>query len=365
MSQTGHSPADAFSLSDDGLTDVLEAESEPTAPPGSLRSAFRRLITSREFAIIVVALVLFVLFAAANPRFLSANNLSGIARRMPIIGMVAVGMTFLMIAGEIDLSVGTSFGFLMTIIAVGVDRWGFDPWIGLLVVTLLGCGIGLINGLLVTRIRLPAFIATLGMLAVLRGTANAISGGLDYGVQEQSDEFFFTFLGGTVGDTRIPHLFLIMLVIMLIGGIVLARTTFGSDVYATGGNAEAAQRNGIKTNRVKLACFILTGGLCGLAGAFMYGRLGSAPVSAGAGLELQVIAAIIIGGTGLFGGRGSMLGSLTGTFFLSMLPAGLIMIGVPDFWEGLAVGIVILGAAGLDQIVRRSAAFVVRRAHRA
>jgi ribose/xylose/arabinose/galactoside ABC-type transport system permease subunit len=359
MSDTG---ADAFDLSDEIVAESLAAEGK-TVRPGT-QDLFRRIVRSREFAVLLVALALFLLFAAANPRFLSANNLSGIMRRMPVIGIVAVGMTFLMIAGEIDLSVGTTFGFLMTIIAVGGARWGFDPWWGMVLVTILGCGIGLVNGILVTRVRLPAFIATLGMMAVLRGIANATSGGMEYGLQGTSN-FFFTLFGGTVGDTRIPYLFLIMLVVMAIGGFILAKTKFGSDVYATGGNREAAQQNGIKTDRVRLACFILTGGMCGLAGAFMYGRLGSAPVSASGGLELQVIAAIIIGGASLFGGRGSMFGSLTGTFFLAMLPAGLIMVGVPDFWEGVAIGIVILGAAGLDQIIRRSASFVMTRMRRA
>jgi len=364
VSETKSGSIDQFSASEDVLTELLEGEAE--ASPESQTgwpALWGRLIASRDVTILVVAVVLFLLFAAANPRFLSENNLLGIARRMPTIGIVAVGMTFLMIAGEIDLSAGTSFGFLMTIIAIMVDKWSVDPWIGMVAVVFIGLGIGAINGLLVTKVRLPAFIATLGMLATLRGVANALSGGLSYDMFDNSHEYF-QILGGGFPGTRIPVLFIIMILVMIVAGFLLAKTRFGSNVYSTGGDVEAARNNGINTNRVKLICFILMGGLCGFAGALNYGRVASAPVSAGAGLELQAIAAIIIGGVGLFGGRGTMFGSLVGTFFLSMLPAGLILIGVPDFWEGIALGLVILLAAGLDLIVRRTAARVLGRAEK-
>ncbi len=359
MTETPGGSIDHFSASEDVLTELMEAEAAAEIQTG-WRAMWGRLIASRDLAILVVAFVLFLFFALANPRFLSENNLVGIARRMPTIGLVAVGMTFLMIAGEIDLSAGTSFGFLMTIIAIMVDRWTVDPWVAMIVVIFLGLFVGAANGLLVTVIRLPAFIATLGMLATLRGVANALSGGLSYDVFE-SDSPFFKIMGGNFMETRIPNLFIIMMVVMLIGGLFLAKTKFGSDVYSTGGDVEAARRNGINTRFVKFMCFVLMGGLCGLAGALNYGRVMSAPVSAGAGLELQAIAAIIIGGTGLFGGRGTMFGSLVGTFFLSMLPAGLILIGVPDFWDGVALGLVILLAAGLDLLVQRTAARSLRQ----
>ncbi len=361
MSETTGGAIDPFSASEDVLGELLETEAESTAEiQTGWQAAWGRLIASRDVAILVVAVLLFVFFALANPRFLSENNLVGIARRMPTIGIVAVGMTFLMIAGEIDLSAGTSFGFLMTIIAIMVDRWAMDPWVSMVIVILLGLVIGSMNGVLVTVVRLPAFIATLGMLATLRGVANALSGGLSYDMFDNPSPFF-QIMGGSFLETRIPNLFIIMLVVMVIGGLILAKTRFGSNVYSTGGDVEAARNNGISTNRVKLICFIAMGGLCGLAGALNYGRVASAPVSAGAGLELQAIAAIIIGGTGLFGGRGTMFGSFVGTFFLSMLPAGLILIGVPDFWDGVALGLVILLAAGLDLIVRRTASRVLGR----
>jgi ribose/xylose/arabinose/galactoside ABC-type transport system permease subunit len=368
MTERAGGSIDPFNASEEYLSDVLETEPIVEAR-SSLQVFMQRLLTNRELAILLVTIAVFVLFWAINDRFVSQNNLVGIIRRMPTIGVVAVGMTFLLVAGEIDLSVGTSAGFCATIIAIAFDRWKIDPWIGLLIILGLGLLIGTINGLLVTRVKLPAFIATLGMLAVLRGTANALSGGLAYDAKKATEHSFFQLLGGNIilpGNVPnrpilIPNQFVIMLIVVIIGGLILAKTRFGSDVYSTGGDAEAARNNGVNTGRVKLICFMLTGALCGLTGALMYSRTATAPVSAGAGLELQVIAAIIIGGVGLFGGRGTIFGSLIGVTFLSMLPAGLIMIGVQDFWEGVVLGIVILGAAGLDLIVRRVAARVLGR----
>lgn len=370
MTEISGSSLDRFDAGEDYLTDALEVEAEPAAEiQTGWQALLSRVLASRELAILIVAIVVFVFFWAVNDRFVSQNNLSGIIRRMPTLGIVAVGMTFLMVAGEIDLSVGTNAGFCATLIAIMFDRWKIDPWVGLVIIIGLGVLIGTINGLLVTRIKLPAFIVTLGMLAVLRGIANALSGGLSYLVPTGLDHAFFTLFGGNIllpgSDPNrpfaMPNQFIIMLVVVVIGGIILAKTRFGTDIYSTGGDEEAARNNGVNTARIKQICFMLTGGLCGLTGALMYSRTGIAPVSAGAGLELQVIAAIIIGGVGLFGGRGTILGSAIGVFFLSMLPAGLIMIGVQDFWEGVVLGVVILSAAGLDLIVRRVAARVLGR----
>jgi ribose/xylose/arabinose/galactoside ABC-type transport system permease subunit len=151
-----------------------------------------------------------------------------------------------------------------------------------------------------------------------------------------------------------------MLFFMAIGGWVLAKTRFGSHVYATGGDEEAARNNGIATKRVKLTCFIVSGLMCGLCGAIMFGKLGNTPVSAGSGFELLVIAAIIIGGVGLFGGRGTMFGAFVGVIILGMLPPGLTLIGIKNFWDGVAFGVVILLAAGIDVFGRRGGALIGR-----
>jgi ribose/xylose/arabinose/galactoside ABC-type transport system permease subunit len=370
MTDGAEPPIDHFAASDDYLADVLEAEAERIDEVQTGLQAFMaRLLAGRELAILLVTVLVFILFWAANKRFVSQFNLVGILRAMPTMGVVAVGMTFLLVSGEIDLSVGTNAGLCATIIAIGFKIWNIDPWIGFVGIVLIGLLVGTINGLLVTRFKLPSFVVTLGMLAVLRGIANAMSGGLTYEVPPETNNSFYKVFGGDIllpGSNpnipfAIPNQFVIMLIVVVIGGIVLARTRFGSNVYATGGDAEAARDNGIHTGRVKLICFILTGGLCALTGALQYGRSQMAPFSVTTGLELQVIAACIIGGVGLFGGRGTIFGTLIGVLFLSLLPAGLIMVGVQDFWEGVVLGVVILGAAGLDLIVRRAASHLLGR----
>jgi ribose transport system permease protein len=228
-------------------------------------------------------------------------------------------------------------------------------------VIFLGAFVGLLNGVLVTKVGLPSFIVTLGMLAILRGVANSITGGLNYSIPHTTGPFF-AFFGGSIGDTRIPNTFIFMLIFMAVGGWVLAKTRFGAHVYATGGDQEAARDNGINTKRIKLICFIVGGTMCGLCGAIMFGKLGDTPVSAGSGFELKVIAAIIIGGVGLFGGRGTMFGSFVGVLILGMLSPGLIMIGIKDFWYGVAAGAVILVAAATDLYGRRGVGSVLNRA---
>jgi ribose transport system permease protein len=353
---------DGFSRADDVLTAAIEAETEPpVADRSGWRAYVGRLFVSRDLVIFLVAAVLFAFFALMNRKFVSVNNLTGILRTIPPIGMIAVGETLVFICGEIDLSVGASYGFVMTVVGTMVIQWKFDPWLASAVVIFLGTFVGLINGLLVTRVGLPSFIVTLGMLAVLRGTANSITGGLNYSITDNTDPFF-AFFGGTLFDTRIPNIFLLMVAIMLVGGWILARTRFGSHVYATGGDEEAARNNGIDTRRIKLTCFVATGFICGLCGAIMFGKLGDTPVSAGSGFELLVIAAIIIGGVGLFGGRGTMFGSFVGTLILGMLSPGLTLIGIKNFWDGVASGIVILVAAGIDLIGRRGGMAMLNRA---
>jgi ribose transport system permease protein len=362
MSVPADSSSDGFSRAEDLLTEVIETENvpHPVVRP-NWQSFAGRLLVSRDIVILIVAAVMFAFFALMNRKFLGVNNLTGILRTVPPIGMIAVGETLLFICGEIDLSVGASYGLSMTVIGTMVIQGHVDPWQAALLVIVIGTLIGLINGLLVTRAGLPSFIVTLGMLAALRGTANSITGGLNYSITDNTDPYF-ALMGGTIPGTRIPNIFIFMLIFMAIGGFVLAKTRFGSHVYATGGDEEAARNNGIPTRRVKLICFVVTGFMCGLCGAIMFGKLGNTPVSAGSGFELLVIAAIIIGGVGLFGGRGTMFGAFVGVLILGMLPPGLTLIGIKNFWDGVASGIVILVAAGIDVLGRRGGGAMLNRA---
>ena len=203
-------------------------------------------MSSRDVAILIVAVVLFVVFALAGPRFLSGNNLVDIARRAAILGILAVGMTYLFVAGEARPVDRLALRLPLILMSFQEERLGIDPWLAAGVVILIGLMIGAVNGLLVTRVGLPSFITTLGMLALLRGAANAVSSGYPIPAKN-TDLAFYQIIRANFPGTPIPNLFVAMLVVMVIGGIVLARTKFGSDVYATGGDVEAARNNGIDT----------------------------------------------------------------------------------------------------------------------
>jgi ribose transport system permease protein len=312
-----------------------------------------RLLATRELGIVVVAGLVFLCFSLAAPRFFTTQNLVGILREASLLCILAVGMTYLLVGGEFDLSVGANYGFLVTVLAFLIVLRGFSPWLAGCLVILLGVGIGVVNGLLVTQVKLQSFIATLGSMAVLRGASNIVSGGYPISARNENSLFYQAIGGRWLG--RLPNLSLLMLVVLLIGGFVLAKTRFGYELYATGGNEEAARFSGINTAMVKLACFALTGGLCGLIAILLFGWIGLAPYNTGTGFELRVIAAAVVGGTGLFGGRGTIFGTLVGALLLGTLTNGLILMGVRQFWDGVAAGVLILLVAALDLFVRRSA----------
>ena len=335
-----------------------EAEDDAVAPP---RGRLYRLLTNRDLAILLVAIVLFIFFAVAGRRFLTEFTMIDIARRASIFGILAVGMTFLFVAGELDLSIGSNYGFLLILMAYQNENLGINPAAAAVVVILIGMAIGVVNGFIVTQIGLPSFITTLGMLALLRGATNMMSSGYPIPAKN-TDLLFYQIIRASFPGTPVPNMFVAMLVVTAIGAVVLARTKFGSDVYSVGGNAVAARSSGIDTARTKLRCFVAMGGLCGLAATLLFGRIGLAPLSAGMNLELQVIAAIIVGGVGLFGGRGTIFGSLIGVIIISMITSGLILMGVSQYWDGVATGAVILVAVGLNLAIGRGTAGRLARA---
>jgi ribose transport system permease protein len=335
---------------EDILSEALDREPEPE--PSRTATGFTRLLRSRDLAIVVVAILLFVFFDLVNSRMSAQTTLVAMARTMAPLGIVAVGMTYLFVAGELDLSVGGLYGLLMVIISILIEKRDVNPWLAMGVIIVLGLGVGAINGFLVTRIGLPSFIATLGMWIALRGAGNLLSGGIA-SASTKTNLDYYRFFGSNVPGTAVPTIFALMLIVVLIAAVILARTRFGSDVYSTGGNVESARNNGIRTLRVKWTCFVVTGGLVALAAALQFGRLANSPYNGGNGFELQVIAGVIIGGVGLFGGRGTVFGSLIGLLILTMLTSGLILMGVTQFWDGIVAGVVILAAAGLDVVVRR------------
>jgi ribose transport system permease protein len=318
------------------------------------RFPFLRLfINVPEAATLLATVALFVSLWLSAPQFATLDNLLSVGQQVAFIGIVATGMTFLLIAGELDLSVGSAYGFTSIFLAWLVIDHGWSLGLAIPATLLMGAGIGFFNGTMTTRFRVPSFIVTLGMLGVLRGLALALSGGLPIGVVESN--WFNQASTGLVFGNHVPAQVFWLAGVMILGAIVLAHTRFGYHVYATGGNRKAAANSGIKTARIKLYTFVITGTLVALVGVLAVGWLGSANPLTGDGFELQVIAAAVIGGTSLFGGAGSIFGTFLGAAVIGMLSNGLVLLGVDQYWQQFATGAIIVGAALLNVSIRRVA----------
>jgi ribose transport system permease protein len=270
---------------------------------------------------------------------------------------MAVGMTFVLIAKEIDLSIGSTYALVG--LGVGmllVQQIGLLPAIVLGLV--LGAVIGFVNGWLSTYGQLPSFITTLGMLSVVRGAALLITDGQpvtineSFGITKQVvDQFYFLGQGQLFGI--IPMQLVFFVIVLVIGYVLLSKTVFGFQVYAVGGNEKAARVSGIRTRNVKIMAFMLMGMLAGLAGILSLAFLPSGQAGrTGLGLELDVIAAAVIGGASLAGGEGTMLGTLIGVLIIGVLRNGLVLLGISPFWQTTIIGLVIVLAVGVDKWTR-------------
>jgi len=351
-SATG-APASGYEDTEDILTEAIAQEALAAPVAEGSRAFWRRVLVSRNLATLAVGLLLFVFFAVSRPdTFLAPDNILDMVRSVARTGIVAVGMTYLLIAGEIDLSVGSVYGFLTIMMGVLVTRYQADPWLAMLAVIVLGMVIGSITGLIRTKIGIPSFIVTLAMLTAYRSLALVVSEQRPWNTEGIG--FFYDVTGGYINNL-IPMPVIWMVVIMVIGGLVLAQTKFGYHVYATGGNLEAARNSGINTERIKLICFILTSALCGLIAALLFGALHTAETTTGTGFEFSVIGAVIVGGVALTGGRGTILGSFLGAVIIAMIMRGLTLLGLSQYWGDVATGALIVVMGTVDLLVRRAA----------
>ncbi|MCR3747036.1 MULTISPECIES: ABC transporter permease [Lentzea] len=283
--------------------------------------------------LVVLALVI----AVMQPAFLNAQNLLNVGVQAAVIAIMAFGMTFVVVAGGIDLSVGS-----IAALAAMVGALTAGP-IGLVV----GALCGLVNGALISYGKLPPFIATLAMLSVARGLTLVFSEG-----QPHETDALVTFLGSNLAP-MVPLPLLLMLAFFGITGLILTRTNLGRRMYAIGGNEEAAKLSGIDVRRQKLWIYALSGLFAAAAGLVLAGRLGSAGPQAAVGYELDAIAAVVIGGASLSGGVGRATGTLVGALVLAVLRNGLNLLQVPPFWQQVVIGAVIALAALLDSLRRR------------
>jgi ribose transport system permease protein len=339
-----------------GILDELEGEigDEEATPPetsGTLRP-LQRVFRIRELSVLGAAALLFIFLSLATPHFLQLDNLLLVARQISILTIVAIGMTFLFIAREIDLSVGSLYGFLVVFLATLIAEVPVQPWIAMVIAVFIGACVGSINGLVTTKAGIPSFIVTLGMLSILRGAALLLSGGWPILIKLPADHSFLNLTAGRVGGV-VPTQIFWMVGLVILAGFVLSKTRFGAHVYATGGNEESAMLTGIPTKRVKTICFVMTGALCGIAASLLLGQVKSGFPLTGQSFELDVIAAVVIGGTPIFGGAGSILGTLLGASITGMITNGLVLLGASAYFEPVAKGFIIVAAVFVDTLVRR------------
>jgi ribose transport system permease protein len=303
----------------------------------------------RRFGPLLGLVLLCLVFSSLSPFFLTFNNLINIFRQSAVNALLALGQLLVIITAGIDLSVGSILG-LSCVLAAMMIKAGVPAWLTIVAAIGIGVALGMVNGLLLTRLRLPhPFIPTLGMMNVARGLALVISGG--YPISELPDNF--RFLGaGTI--FYIPAPVVLVLVVYTLFHIFLTRTTLGRDVYAIGGNQQAALMSGIAVARRLTMVYALSGGLAALGAIVLAGRMNSGFPLAGMGAELDAIAAVIIGGASFFGGVGSVWGTLIGALIMGVLRNGLNLLNVSAYWQTVVIGTVIVVAVWIDVLRQRA-----------
>jgi simple sugar transport system permease protein len=315
-----------------------------TSRLGGSQLAFR-LLRQREAGIVLVGVILFVVFSIlSHGNFDSLENWGGISSSAAELGLVTIGVSLLMICGEFDLSVGANFSFAALVMAIMIQDH-YPPLEGLLVDLAIGAGIGLLNGLVTVFLDIPSFITTLGTFFLWTGVTLIVTGGVTVTILPPAPTLF-TVLGGSLsGQIRTEVLW--WLGIALVAGLMLHRTVTGNWFYAVGGKRSAAIEAGVPVTRTRILAFTICGILAAFAGAVQLGHLGSMSASFGTTYQLEAIAAAVVGGTALMGGRGSMLGAVVGTIILEMLDSGLILSGVSPYWYEAVVGIILILAVGM------------------
>ncbi|MCD6318747.1 ABC transporter permease [Candidatus Aerophobetes bacterium] len=297
---------------------------------------------------LLILLILMFFFSVLSSSFLTVSNLLNITRQSAVNIVLAVGMTLVIIGGGIDLSVGSLLGLSACTGATFVMVLGINPLLGILIVLAIGASMGTVNGVVITKGHIPDFIATLGMMSVARGLALLITGGLPVaGLPSQ-----ITWWG--IGDLyKVPVPLILAILVSLSGWIILSYTKLGRCDYAIGGNKEAARNAGIDVDISKIKIYAIMGFFCAIGGLIETGRIYSANGLMGEGLELEAIAAVVIGGTNLFGGEGGVFGSIIGALIMGVLSNGLHLLNVSAFWHRYMVGLIIIVVVVIDQLRRR------------
>ena len=319
--------------------------------PNALKNVYHYLSRTSILGIIITLAAECLILSLLSPYFLTARNLLNVMRSISITGIVAAGMTMVLISGGLDLSVGSVIGLGGVVTAYSLSYLGMPLPAAIFLGIASGAVVGLCIGLLVTKLNINSFIVTLGFLSVCRGVIYIFSTGANIKV----DRALIIWMGQSrIANVPVPAV--IMIVVLIIASLFLKYTVTGRFIYAVGGNERSARLSGINVDRIRMFVFILTSALAAFSGIIMVGKLGTAEVIAGTGAEIDIIAAVIIGGTSLAGGRGTIIGSIIGAAIIGVLKNGFILLGLPIAAQTIGIGMVVILSVTIDSIRTKRAA---------
>jgi ribose transport system permease protein len=314
-----------------------------------VRTIFRKMTSSMSFSILMVAIAMCIILSILNPTFISVANIQSVTRAFSYIAIMAIGEMLVILTGGIDLSVGSMIGLGGLLSAFFIATAQLPVFVSVLLAILACAAFGIINGFLVTRVNLPPFIATLGIMSIARSVCFIITKG--YPILRLPESFLFI---GQGYIWIIPFPVCLLIVVGIVTSIFLSKTATGRRIFALGGNEEAARFSGINTRRIKMLVFLLSATLAGFAGIIMTSRMGSAQSSVGMSYELDGIAAVIIGGASMSGGEGTVLGTIIGAALMGIIKNALVLLRVDPYWQQLIIGMIIILAVSIDQFRKRN-----------
>jgi len=333
---------------------ISEAKTKEATETKASRSILSRIFASRESGVLVALIVLGIIMSFASPYFLKPVNLFNVARGFSTIGIMAIGMTMVIVSGGIDLSVGS----LMAVSAMSAARLmtynEINPWLSLIAGLGVGTFLGAVNGFVITRIKVNPFITTLGMLSIARGLTYLLATGLQGSVASNIPMRHegVNFLGaGYIG--QVPFPIIEMVIFVIIFSFFLSQVVLGRQIYAVGSNEQASRLSGVNVGNVRLFVYTVTGFLAAWAGIMNAGLLSTAATNIGVGVELDVIAAVVIGGASLMGGEGSILGAVIGAAIMAVIRNAFVLLKLPIYLQTITIGLVIILAVALDQVRKR------------
>lgn len=297
----------------------------------------------RQFSLVFVFLLLVAVFSMTTDSFFTVPNLTNVLRQISVTGIAAMGVFMIILLGDIDLSVGSLYALIAVIAALVWEVTG-SPILTLLAALIAGACIGFANGFITAKGMIPAFVTTLATMGIARGIAYIITNGSPIGIVDKG----FTMFGTSYVGNYLPTPVFIMIIVIVLIYILMNKTRFGRYVYAVGGNEEASRWSGLNAAKIKIAVFTIAGFLYGLSAIILAGRLGGALPTAGIGAELDVITAVILGGTSLAGGKGKMSGVIVGVLIIGVLNNGLTLMGVSSYWQDVVKGVIIIIAVLYD-----------------